>query len=146
VFKRRRIWFALLAVVALTVAGLYESITHVGRGWLCGEAFYQGRPTSYWAEEIDQWYQVGTEGEISGETWYTTYSRGRYWPLSHFSPFDLTADWPKLLDGDADGEKVLQELLAHPSYRVNDWARIGLERIQNGERGPKKTQHGLPDT
>ena len=47
-WKRRRTWLLLLAVVGLTLAGLYESVTHVGRGWLRGEAFYQGRPTSYW--------------------------------------------------------------------------------------------------
>ncbi len=47
-WKRRRTWLLLLAVVGLTFAGLYEHVTHAGRGWLRGEAFYQGRPTSYW--------------------------------------------------------------------------------------------------
>src|SRR5260221_8805499 len=54
-WKRRRTWLLLLAVVGLTLAGLYESVTHVGRGWLRGEAFFQARPTSYWRIGIDEW-------------------------------------------------------------------------------------------
>jgi hypothetical protein len=42
-------------VFALTLAALYEAATHVGRGWLRGEAFYEGRPTSYWRTSIDDW-------------------------------------------------------------------------------------------
>lgn len=43
----RRILIAAV-LVGLTLGILYECATHVGRGWLFGEAFYQGRPTSYW--------------------------------------------------------------------------------------------------
>lgn len=54
-------WFrrVLLVVVllALIVAGLYEATTHVGRGLLRGEAFYEGRPTSYWRTKIDEWLE-----------------------------------------------------------------------------------------
>jgi hypothetical protein len=34
-------------LIGLTLAGLYEYATRVGRGWLCGEAFFDGRPTSF---------------------------------------------------------------------------------------------------
>lgn len=50
----RRILIAA-AGVALTLGILYECATHVGRGWLFGEAFYEGRPTSWWKWRIDQW-------------------------------------------------------------------------------------------
>src|SRR5262249_7530073 len=43
-----------VALVAMTLAGLYEYATHVGRGWLRGEAVYEGRPTSYWRSLILQ--------------------------------------------------------------------------------------------
>ena len=48
----RRILIAAL-LVGLTFGILYECATHVGRGWLCGEAFFEGRPTSYWRSRID---------------------------------------------------------------------------------------------
>ncbi len=50
----RRLLIATL-FVGLTLASLYECATHVGRGWLRGEAFYEGRPTSYWRSRIDNW-------------------------------------------------------------------------------------------
>jgi hypothetical protein len=40
------------ALVGLTLGILYETATRVGRGWLCGEAFFHGRPTSYWRSVI----------------------------------------------------------------------------------------------
>jgi hypothetical protein len=53
--RKRRVWLSLLgfvALVGLSSASLYEYTTHVGRGWLRGEAFYEGRPTSYWRHAI----------------------------------------------------------------------------------------------
>jgi hypothetical protein len=50
----RRILIAAV-LVGLTLGILYECATHVGRGWLFGEAFYEGRPTSYWRSQIDRW-------------------------------------------------------------------------------------------
>ena len=41
----RRVLVAVV-FVGLTLGVLYECATHVGRGWLRGEAFYDGRPTS----------------------------------------------------------------------------------------------------
>jgi hypothetical protein len=52
---RRILIAALLAGVALGI--LYEYATHVGRGWLNDEAFYQGRPTSYWRVRCDDWLE-----------------------------------------------------------------------------------------
>jgi hypothetical protein len=53
--KRRRLvrLLALLAVLAALTVWLEP--TRVVWGWLRGEAFYQGRPTSYWAERIRPW-------------------------------------------------------------------------------------------
>src|SRR5438309_2067627 len=54
--KRRLCWLLLLLTLGgAVVAGLYESATHVGRGWLNGEAFFEGRPTSYWRGRLDEW-------------------------------------------------------------------------------------------
>jgi hypothetical protein len=51
---RRQISLALLAVVVAGLA-LLESVSHIGRGWWRGEAFYHGRPSSYWAHELPRW-------------------------------------------------------------------------------------------
>ena len=45
---------ARIAIVAIGLAyvGLDEYATHIGRGCLRGEAFYEGQPTSFWRSEI----------------------------------------------------------------------------------------------
>jgi hypothetical protein len=52
---RRRIlrWSLLLVIVAAFAVWLEP--TRVVWGWLRGEAFYQGRPTSYWSRELAMW-------------------------------------------------------------------------------------------
>ena len=45
------------ALIGVGLAILYEYSTHVGRGWLNGEAFFQGRPTSYWRSSINGWVE-----------------------------------------------------------------------------------------
>jgi hypothetical protein len=53
--RRRRIILALLAVAALlAVPAVHWRLI----GWVRGEAFYQGRPTSYWAGEIRSFHCV----------------------------------------------------------------------------------------
>ena len=44
-----------MLVVVLAVLTVWLEPTRVVWGWLRGEAFYQGRPTSYWAERIRPW-------------------------------------------------------------------------------------------
>src|SRR5207247_8450134 len=43
----------ILAILAAFAVWLEP--TRVVWGWLRGEAFYQGRPTSWWAEELSCW-------------------------------------------------------------------------------------------
>ena len=138
--KRSRMLVCALAALFLAL-GVYFEPTHCVRGWLHGEAFYDGRPTSYWAIEIEQWECAATICEIE------QYARRSPWPrfLQAYLPEPKTP-WPRLLDGDADGLQVLHELREHPSAVVRDWARVGIERIgapatatpENGERGPTK--------
>ena len=45
----------LLILVILAGFIVWLEPTRVVWGWLRGEAFYQGRPTSYWAERIGPW-------------------------------------------------------------------------------------------
>jgi hypothetical protein len=60
----RRILIAA-ALVGLTLGILYECATHIGRGWLLGEAFYDGRPTSYWRSQVDRWVAEFDSPEVA---------------------------------------------------------------------------------
>ena len=122
------------ALLALVCAIVFEAVTHVGRGWWGGEPFYRGWPASYWAAEIESWTSTDPD-------WRTqTYVRRPVSPrwLGGLLP---KPQWPSLLDGDRDGLAVLQALSNHPSAEVRDWARVGIERLDNAERGPVKIKH-----
>jgi hypothetical protein len=45
--KLKRTWILLTLLLTLGV-GVYFEPSHCVRGWLFGEAFFEGRPTSYW--------------------------------------------------------------------------------------------------
>jgi hypothetical protein len=131
---RRRILVAV-ALLAIVCAIVFEALTHVGRGWLAGEPFYRGRPASYWAAEIESW--TSTDPDWRRTQTYDRRSVAPRW-LGGLHP---QPQWPGLLDGDRDGLAVLQALSHHPSAEVRDWARIGIERLDNAERGPIKINH-----
>jgi hypothetical protein len=125
------------ALVGLTLASLYEYGTHVGRGWLFGEAFYEGRPTSWWRTELQSYDtaidQVWLLTDPPMPSSFRSYSRepGR---------LSLLREWwtgqkigretapPVLLYGDALAMPVLQELLADPSQKIRLFAQIGLRK------------------
>jgi hypothetical protein len=50
-----RIVLGLALLVALAAALAHPAIYWPVTGWLRGEAFYQGRPTSYWSQAIWTW-------------------------------------------------------------------------------------------
>lgn len=127
----RRIAIAA-AVVGLVGGVFFEAVTRVIRGRLAGEPFYEGRPASYWASEIERW-------ETQDPDWRTiqNYTRCPPWPR-WLEPVIPEPAWPALLDGDRAALPVLQALLEHPSGDIQDWARIGIERLDNDERGPYK--------
>ncbi len=52
--KRRLLLWSLVFVI-LSAFAVWLEPTRVVRGWLRGEAFYQGRPTSYWRMEMKGW-------------------------------------------------------------------------------------------
>ena len=69
--KRRLIrWSLILAILAAFAVWLEP--TRVVWGWLRGEAFYQGRPTSFWRTELSRWERQlwgGGENRLPAERW-----------------------------------------------------------------------------
>ena len=52
-FKRQRTWIVLTLLLTFGV-GVYFEPTHCVRGWLFGEPFFEGRPTSYWRTVVER--------------------------------------------------------------------------------------------
>src|SRR4029434_2753123 len=110
---KRRLLRCSLILITLAAFAVWLEPTRVVWGWLCGEAFYQGRPTSWWASEIECWHVtlqeggglVQTDGTVPmTESFERTLGTFEQW-LSRWIP---TAEkpWPKLLDGDSEGKAV----------------------------------------
>src|SRR5580693_2214479 len=56
-WKRCRIWLLLVALIGVALAVYFEP-SHCVRGWLWGEAFFDGRPTSYWRGVVESEFQT----------------------------------------------------------------------------------------
>jgi hypothetical protein len=116
-----------IALIGLTLGILYECTTHVGRGWLRKEAFYDGRPTSWWRERIDQWkdrFFSEDDAFRSLGGWGVMFrprSSGLWDRIrdGFRSEADLWRDNdpPKVLTGSSDAEPVLRELERDDNYR-----------------------------
>lgn len=50
-WKRHRRWLISIALFGAALAVYFEP-THCVRGWLWGEAFFDGRPSSYWRKVV----------------------------------------------------------------------------------------------
>ena len=132
----RRTLIAAL-IVALTFGILYECATHVGRGWLRGEAFYNGRPTSYWRWRIDEWTANFAKPEDAldaigpAEGPMMLGRLHKYNVRVHLRPptlwdqvqawvhpwHDQRGEFPEVLECWTDSEAVLQELDQDAGYR-----------------------------
>jgi hypothetical protein len=125
-----------VAVIGLMLAGLYEYATHVGRGWLQGEAFYQVRPTSYWRWAIEDWVDHfetpdDAASDLHMRSWTGMISSEAH--IVHLRPstfWDRTRGWaglsadhePPLILGslhppEEDSEPVLRELEQEPALQ-----------------------------
>ena len=53
-------WSIAMLLVLATGAFALETSTHILSGCWRGEAFYRGRPTSYWSKEVRHWRSMFT--------------------------------------------------------------------------------------
>lgn len=65
-WKRCRYWLLLVALLGVALAVYFEP-TRCVRGWLWGEAFFDGRPTSYWRNITENILQRGTGWSVSDD-------------------------------------------------------------------------------
>jgi len=149
--KRRLIRWSLILAILVAFAVWLEP-TRVVWGWLRREAFYDGRPTSYWASELERWGAVFIADDLA--TGQKTIALGVN-PAEHQPPdgaklfFYRQPGWgerifktargqrmttygpgPELLQGDSDAEPVLQALAEHPDRDVRRLALYGLKTIE----------------
>jgi hypothetical protein len=122
----------------IVLAVVYFEPTYCARGVLHRESFFQGRPTSYWAAELEQWEVGRIEIFLGGVEPNTSFISPFYqrqstwfeqqlirWRLRDVRPF-VMYDRPEIMCGDAEATAVLRELLHHSSPKVVRLAQIGL--------------------
>ena len=129
--KRRLLRWSLLFVI-LGAFAVWLEPTRVVWGWLRGEAFYQGRPTSYWRNEIAQWSIVLASSK--SRVHYVTQRRTVNTLLDGWIHIP-EREFPGLLNGDHEGAAVLAELASDSSEVVRDWVKVGLERLEGQAKG-----------
>ena len=143
--KRKLRW--LLMLVILVAFGVWLEPTRVVWGWLRGEAFYEGRPTSWWEHELANWYlsffvvpdELPPGQQIRTEEEFETFGHRSLVRTDDY--LDTIRDFIgvrsaiepklKLLEGHAEAAPVLTALLEHPSADMRKMARHGLRRIRN---------------
>jgi hypothetical protein len=108
--RRWRPWLALLLLLLLVSSLLLvPSVRWHVYGWLKGEAFYQGKPTSYWRERILSHLEARATGAMAFEVpWIVGVMDDLGIPVSFENPLE----WPDVLRPDEPAAvPVLVELL-----------------------------------
>ncbi|MBI3409865.1 MAG: hypothetical protein HY040_16120 [Planctomycetes bacterium] len=124
---RKKLALTVLSLAALVTLGIWLDPTRVVWGWLRGEAFYKGRPTSYWSALLDK-FEVAPEEENelpSGDGGGYLFYRG---PLERWFP-SLFPE-PDLPSFNLSAKDVLLELTRDPSERVRRCARHALNQLR----------------
>lgn len=119
-FTRRRC-LSFVLVVGLLVLAYFEP-THCVRGWLHGEAFYDGRPTSFWRKVVVYSLRINWDDFASNITWRDRLE-ARLGHEPYYTSYRLVSD--------VNANPVLEELAADPDERVAGFARDVL----HGPRG-----------
>src|SRR5262245_4491663 len=166
--KRRLIhWSLLLAILAAFAVWLEP--TRVAWGWLRGEAFYQGRPTSWWRGELSRWTMYEREvpfdrfrmrrlqaertfsrSSTAFENLFASIRDHLYEPSDEEFHARVAKSWneiqsgPSILHGDPTASSVLAELKDDDTIRP--LAELGLNQIlQNQQKtgGDAMRYHAL---
>ena len=142
--KRKLRWLLILAI--LVAFAVWLEPTRVVWGWLRGEAFYDGRPTSWWERELARWEMIDLRNETY--VFYREKYPGPNWLYRWFGintdvrievNGDCKATAPRILRGDSNAEPILRELAEYHDHRIRRMANYGLHEvswIQQRQNGP----------
>jgi HEAT repeat protein len=123
--RRWRLWLVLALLLLVGAAALWPPVRWRVIGWVRGEAFYDGKPTSFWRSEI-QGYAALLEGEPA-----PVFYQLKEW--AGWQAADGTDIVPALLIVDDPATiPVLMELMQDPDPQVRYWAMEGLPRDPTG--------------
>jgi hypothetical protein len=134
--KKRPIIICLVVLVLGSVLFWLQS-NYIITGWLNGEAFYQGRPTSYWRRDLENVICLSlTDGRRPLEKIFLRESASlRGWldrmveNPSKFAGLEIVEDHP-LWTGDPESRDVLTQLLEGATDTIREFAEVGLARIK----------------
>lgn len=130
--KKKRLLLVLLSVLAVSVVGA-EIETRVMRGLINGEAFFKGRPTSYWSRRLRATYPLGGNHNTSFSQSSPELERWlrRLGVSANFtrSVSELWHDGFPLQEGDENAVPVLMELTHDSEWHVGCVAIRGLVRV-----------------
>jgi hypothetical protein len=121
--KRCRTWLLLAALIGVALAVYFEP-SHCVRGWLWGEAFFEGRPTSYWRGVLDHDLQDDPDIILGNKpppppTWF------QGWVNTVVAP---KRDWSLELLQDSEARGVLHGLADDQDPDVSGFAKDALQR------------------
>ena len=122
------------AVIVLVV--VYFEPTHCVRGTLRGEAFFEGRSTSWWRAELAQWNVVESSWGSRETPLRFYYRKPTKWQeiSARFgaSKAGVThnLEGPHLLKGDDNVRPILLQLQDDPDPVIRNLVMIGLRRKQ----------------
>lgn len=133
--KRRWRLLICLALLLLVLGSLLHPAVHWRViGWWRGEAFYQGRPTSWWSTELQRWgpaYYIGLDGGLAYSSEPYWCRRSSWWEDALRTNVGVaSSSQPPLVQaGDRAAIPLLVELLAHEDVDVRHIAVYGLGRL-----------------
>lgn len=128
--RKWRFWLTALPVVLALSLVAYELQTRVLRGRLAGEAFYGGRPTSYWSPQLRRWHKVfNTRFQLRPLPVPLNWQR---WAVHRFPALDacLTEPAPDILDAGPEARAVLLALQDDEHDGVRYWATLVLDDLK----------------
>jgi hypothetical protein len=134
--RRKLIWLGLATVVTIAGVALLPSVHWRLIGWARSEAFFEGRPTSYWKRDVRQWQMI--DSFLSGDLYF--------FPPEEPTPFEgflekyfgvrhrKNGPVHPLDDAGAASVPVLVELLSCEEKNVRLFAIQSLGHIGPGAR------------
>jgi hypothetical protein len=125
--RRMRILLVILAATIVLVAVYFEP-SHCVRGWLWGEAFFEGRPTSYWRALIEN--EIAEDPDLFNEIWGSR--KPSFWEsVRQRCGLETTRQRSYVLIMHTGGEAVLAELSHDRSPRVRAFAEHVIDYNTN---------------